>query len=93
MGKVAMKGFDILSKQYKNRTVSRNEVKEANKGRYARYDTVSSNASLMQHQKQWAQFAKYVEDKHGLKGLKKLTRSMYVSLSNTNKLEVCLKRR
>lgn len=31
MGKVAMKGFDILSKQYKNRTVSRNEVKEANK--------------------------------------------------------------
>ena len=72
MGKIAMKGFDILSKQYRNRTVSRNEVKEANKGRYARYDTVSSNASLVQHQKQWAQFAKYVEDKHGLKGLKKI---------------------
>lgn len=72
MGKIAMKGYDILSKQYKNRTVSRDKVKEQNNGRYARYDTVSSTASLVQHQKQWTQFAKYLEEEHGLKGLKKI---------------------
>ncbi len=43
MGKVAMKGFDILSKPIqKSNCIGRNEVKEANMADICvRYDTVS----------------------------------------------------
>lgn len=75
MGKIASKGQDILVRQYKGRERSREAVKERSTT-HARYDTISSHASLKQHSSQWNAFGKYMEKYYPeVKGLKKIESS------------------
>lgn len=92
MGKLESKGRDVLRRQFYDRdNHSRNETKLEN-GRKAVYNTISSKNSLRQHESQWRQFAKYAEEKYGIKGLKKLNETVVQQyLKDLQKQEVAEK--
>lgn len=97
MSKLESKGRDILRRQFYNRDqFSRNEIKLEN-GRKVVYNTISSKNSLRQHESQWRQFARYAEENHGVKGLKKLDKKVvhkYIKeLQKTGVAEKTLKSR